>query len=651
MGLFRNKKNTPPKYLQEDSSDLFKKYKDLNELLLGETTVGSRDIKKTNIYFDGFEAQVFSRDGVINHVQIPDYGFSLSDRLYWEDFDYEIYNKLEDIPDYEKNNYHEIIKHFPEHKELFANLFYNKELDDIMTLDKMIRATEGVTALTEFLTTKEDISQFETNDYFNLTPEQIEKVVEKYNQDLQKELFKLKLDSENMESRVVESLNDKFEGDSPLERFVVTGSSNSVTVGTLLSMARGFYLPQVIETINYLTTDGKIKLVGGEEVKDIELPDAETILALNDENVQRNDLLDELVESPTEQDHGMLLDDNELHHELDDDEDDWTFENHNLGNQGNLFTSTEYINDDVIEPIATLLDSYHVKEEEKEKIVAKLHMNRSLEEDLVKIEEDLKPLTQEYNEGVQNYDTLKFKNDFERLKNDDEDPSESELESNDDIPEMIEIRNESNKEFFNLEQLEKQRYELNETRKKLLYGVMGQVPFDPEDEDTVKVQELIDNKVKGIDNVRNVAFHFVVTQTEPENVETEKEYLVDIDEPDGLDAHPDCIIYYAIAEEMGFDPIAEYKARKREERDQVNEEDLEILVETELEANETFEVPEARVTEDYLKEDEEVFVNGSELQELVTEETFAAKVDDESFTSQSDDMVSEGGPLNEVNNS
>ncbi len=225
------------------------------------------------------------------------------------------------------------------------------------------------------------------------------------------------------------------------------------------------------------------------------------------------------------------------------------------------FLGTGYLEENLRLPIEEILSRYTLPQEMGDKILSHLTSNENLEEVIKTLEIELRDLGNKYAESLGLYFSLrsgvKTTWDNEFTDTFEEEYLEAEyldsLEPSAENPDSVQERLTSNTIFFTMESLEEKRHWFNVARKRELYGLLGSVPFQPEDSATAAVQDLIGEKLRGIEEVENIAFH--VYGADPGT--TPEVFMEDL--PVGREFYPDASLYYKLVDQMGFDPIELYR--------------------------------------------------------------------------------------------
>lgn len=581
MGLFSKSSKRKPQYLNVDLTDYNIKWDDFSEALPSIIDAGSRDVKKSEFRVPGAAYQVFTYNGKIKGVLPPSSPFTVREHLRWLPEDAmapEVKEKLlaasssNDLYQYDK-----LAAQAPEAKDYLKQVFAVLQLEASLGLKKAMSG-HSVEILTEPIFSEEMEASVLAWDFFDKTSDEVLEEVERLDLRRNHALDRMGLK---------DFLASPFTAREPWEATTLSElylrdkvEQGEVVRDLLFAGQQGVLTSTLLETFERLFLNKNIAVEGVREEEEEALPEF--------------DLLETEAEAPKEEE--SMFTDVELEEmpvSEDDEDAEWSFEEDILDGEDDHphFIPTGFTNVNLRPLIYPLIKEYELSDDEKRKVRAHLRKNAALEKEVLALEDKIEPLSRSYSHGVEVYDEMKFNKSLTDLENDNEDPTESEVESVDNAPAMVEQRDEANNDFFTLAKLEEERYRVNEARKKELYGLLGSVPFEGEDQRTIDLQDTLEAKLRGIDHVRTIAFHAPVDvrghdklvaelvndeaiylgedesrEEEAPAPEEKPSYIIDIDAPDPRPTST-AFIYYQLVDEWGEDPIELYKEDMRIKRD------------------------------------------------------------------------------------
>lgn len=560
MGIFKRRPKNQPKYLEEDLSSLSKQYGALDEALSRELEIGSRDIKKTTFSGDDRTFEVYSLNGVIKSVVEPAANLRLADRVYWEvttdeDTRANLGFMEEKSNDADAYRFLEFVDDFPYQADFLTDVFRNMSIAKAIELNEYMGRTR-VTVLTEAIMSDRLANVVEGWNFLDQPIAEFADTYQKEEAERAVEEGKLRIDQVDTSEVSLHLLDPSYVETSPEEKFVLFAAEADASWADLYPKSYGLCLSDIYQALQKLSHEGVLRVDGVPEIVEEELP------TLAPEPVETLSTLDELEAESASDQTVLELDEDDLY-VAEDESEEWTFDETTADSEMPRFTPTPMVFDSLTEAIEDLLAKYDVEEEDAARVKGHLVANATLESEVLQVESELEPLTVEYAEGVTNYDELKFEAAVEDLQNDDEDPAEAERETVDSRPEMRSYRRNSNSKFFVLEALEGKRHRLNQLRKKELYGLMARVPFEGDDQESIAVQDRIEAKLAGIEAVRNVAFFPGTAQEDPmvlkaraRNMRSVGRHAIETFEPEPNSL---ALAYYALVQELGFDPVLAYQ--------------------------------------------------------------------------------------------
>lgn len=571
MGLFSRSKK--PKYLEEDFTGLMKSYSDFASLIRQELSPGSRDMKKTTVVLSDRTGEVYHQNGLVKAVIDPTLAFSLPARLFWEgEASHEVKSEVAGLStENDRLAYLDFRKVMPQEASLLREIYHHLSLQSAHSLNKALEA-QGAMPVETNIVLSEQLTQLLLGwDFLEVDGEQFLEELTTLEEDVTTSLHFMEVKETPWEEvTLVEGPQGTQEAEDSLGRYVASAAENEVTLQVFHDYAGGFPLGSLFKALKEALVMEEVRLRGVKGLYEEDLPELSTFMG----EEYQDEMLDFTSLSEALEGDGALHE--ALAEVLEEEEDDWRFDaNPFLSERENhVFTPTAHLDLPLLPLVERVLAVYSLSGEERNKVQSNLEDNLALEAEVTRLEVEINLLSRAYSRGVKHYDEMKFERNLEQFE-DENDEAESERESTEENPAMLAQRATSNNDFFILEKLEELRFEKNDLRKKLLYGAMGHLPFEGEDRLTVEVQDIIELKLKGIEGVRNLAFHpQQVLRLAPYRPEAkaiprlllppkEGEFKVSLLSPDTREAHPHLESYYALVERLGRDPLAEYKEEVR----------------------------------------------------------------------------------------
>lgn len=588
-----------PEYLNQDFQELFTRYHSLSSALERELDNNSSDIKKTVFTGSKRSFTVYSISSKIKAIFEEYREVPYKERFEWEGFATSEFLDLVTNPDI-GFRYNEAIQASPDNKGVISDVYRLFALEIARELDFELQVNgDSYSVNTELAYTKELDEILPQWDFLDLTSSQLDAVIESLSIRENIAIDRIGIIDEDTFT-FKEKLHPE-EGLTPAEKLVYSVIANDNGSYIALKAASGGF--EVIEeTLLRLKENDCIVFEGIQEAVHEELPDlglTELVEGSGVEIIEDDDtseIFDEVSIALTDESLDLTIEINESNFEVSDEfhyseddgsTDDWVMSTSD--EKALTFTATGYTFDSLAEDVEVIMNRYEVGDDEARKIKAHVIANAELEAEVLRVEGILEPLTVEYAADFNDYSELKFEHGLKSISNDDETLHES-IDEDDNASTR---RDESNSAFFELSKLEEERFALNTDRRSELYGLLGSIPFYGDDQDTVSMQDRIELKLKGIDDVRNVAYHPSINK----NVENYDEIIdvmvgdellefagnlpdilnegqgfhvdetiSEIDEIGGREVI-DAPLYYSLVDEMGFDPIELFKENARILRD------------------------------------------------------------------------------------
>lgn len=568
MDLFKRK----PKPNSITDVEVFEKDdKDFYEALLGEISSGSHDVKETVVTFANRKVIVRSASGVIKSAFDTGLDLSLDSRFYWTEDATENEAGLKAV--IELNHSEAFTKYstfIGNHPDLKAFLASSLEAYTISVIQKTV-ADFGTheKVRTEIINDNATAKAVEDLDFFTDSVESLKSRIEDIKTREQSALSTLGI-SRFKSSEVGLSIDrNSLELETDVERFVYAAAENKASLEEMEQLSRGFVWADVLEALVKLSaSDINVNFPGS----NTSLPD------LSDFDNGSSDLSQEYhdIENPFEDDEeledknsvlvarpleGIIV---EMVNNRDEEyvfgsaieEDDGSFMYETLhDNDSHLFT--EGVSDSIEDDVRRVLSHDSVPSRVKEEVVVYLRRNTTLEAELSSIEKSLADSRGHYNANVEVFEELKFQNNVLTAFDD----SEIGREKISEVEKITEKQDSSNRSFFTVSKLEEDRYKINVERRGILRKTSALIS-ELTDESVQGILHRIDLKLRGIEQVTNVAFH---APEDDEDEEVDPSFLTDLTSEEIASksrefTYSETPMFFHLTKELGFNPFEELTA-------------------------------------------------------------------------------------------
>lgn len=563
MDLFKRK----PKLNVITDVEVFEKGdKNFFEALLGEISSGSQDVKETVITFADRRVVVRSAAGIIKSAFDSSLDLGLDARLYWTENAKEVESALKPLLTLEHtevfNQYSSFVDENPALKGFLSTALNAYVISVIQKTVKDFENHERVR--TEIINENRTAKLVETTDFFNEEISALESKIEQINSREQSALTILSVS--RFEASEVSLLieDEDYEAKNDKERFLVVAAENKANLNEVKQLSSGFVWADVLEELVQLSdTVIKVSYPGSDAVLP-ELFDLEEKLEETDSEYHEienpfedDDELEDkhsvLVAKPLE---GIIVEmvnqpGEEFVFGSSVEEDDGSFM-YELLHDNDANFKTEGLSDNIEDDVRRVVSQDTVPDRIKDEVIVYLRRNTTLEAELSSIEKSIADGRGRYNENVGVFEELKFQNNVLTSLDDSETGRES-LEGSEAISEKQDV---SNTSFFKVSKLEEERYKINSERRAILLKtsiliseLSGEIVQD--------ILHRIDLKLKGIEQVTNVAFH---APEDDENEEVDPTLLDEltlesISERSQKFAYTDTPMFFILAKELGFNPF------------------------------------------------------------------------------------------------
>lgn len=568
MDLFKRK----PKPNSITDVEVFEKDdKDFYEALLGEISSGSHDVKETVVTFANRKVIVRSASGVIKSAFDTGLDLSLDSRFYWTEDATENEAGLKAV--IELNHSEAFTKYstfIGNHPDLKAFLASSLEAYTISVIQKTV-ADFGTheKVRTEIINDNATAKAVEDLDFFTDSVESLKSRIEDIKTREQSALSTLGI-SRFKSSEVGLSIDgNSLELETDVERFVYAAAENKASLEEMEQLSRGFVWADVLEALVKLSaSDINVNFPGS----NTSLPD------LSDFDNGSSDLSQEYhdIENPFEDDEeledknsvlvarpleGIIV---EMVNNRDEEyvfgsaieEDDGSFMYETLhDNDSHLFT--EGVSDSIEDDVRRVLSHDSVPSRVKEEVVVYLRRNTTLEAELSSIEKSLADSRGHYNANVEVFEELKFQNNVLTAFDD----SEIGREKISEVEKITEKQDSSNRSFFTVSKLEEDRYKINVERRGILRKTSALIS-ELTDESVQGILHRIDLKLRGIEQVTNVAFH---APEDDEDEEVDPSFLTDLTSEEIASksrefTYSETPMFFHLTKELSFNPFEELTA-------------------------------------------------------------------------------------------
>lgn len=561
MGFFGKKKSkkNEPEYLSQDITELDETFTSLYDALNSELTLGSEDWKET-IYTSGENKYVMiHKEAKVYYFVHDNYVFNLSDRIK--------YNSLNDFvvtdADDDYDNYVQVKNNNPQHSELLRKVYSDVTLMQLFKFDTDFDGETNFRATTTMITDPERDEQLELLDYFGY---ELEYVVSELNNEkvlLAETLETLDLSNpDEFQNYSLYSMmgDDVVETLTAQEKFLHELAENDGTVDKIIDCGDGFRVSELFHSLRLLVDSGEMKII---DVNDPQNDIATDEAPENNDEELNYDIIDEPVV-----DGYVTIDEHMFNF------DDETFENDNENANLDVYTSketpisrTENINDDIRSDVLNYLNSLDFDNEMIDVVLSLMDENFELEREVLSIEEDIATATENYNNDASEFRDLKIEKDIEILSDDLKDLNESNRDVDDDSFGLYVKRDDTNKSFFMLSDLEEERHKINQKRLELLNQVMSIIPYSDDD---FGVNGRVQAKIDGINNVVNKAYYEVSKTFTDDNDFTngfiDEDVIINgINITEGYIELDNTPTFQRLVDEFGFNPIKEFIAKHTNE--------------------------------------------------------------------------------------
>lgn len=406
--------------------------------------------------------------------------FQLDERLKFGELStlrkYKIKEKLDLNPSSHDLSYYYICQSYPFLKAAFKNIYHNFAIKNLLKIYHSINNPSiHMDYNIEFITNDTIIEELNNIDYFSCdSPHSLSEIVrtehDKYNTRLQ-ELAEFI----NIDTFILKTIKKRHIYYTDVEYYIM-GASNVKNLQSLLETAYGFSAEELLfSLISMLDWDKYTKSLAANdnssnntilEEDDIAIPEIGLIDYIHKYNIEHKDNDTHIKYRPT------------------------------LG-----------LDIDIQSYVEDIIDNYAYSIKQEEKILKLVDKNTKLERSLITLENEIALISAKYLNSLEKYEAVKHESELKAIINDDNDDSEHISENNHSNVVLNTLKLENNNLFFKLEELESERYSINTKRTKIITELVGRIPLDLKNVATVNLQDYLEEKLNGINNVRNIAYY------------------------------------------------------------------------------------------------------------------------------------------------
>lgn len=493
MGLFGSKKRNKFNPEQVDIPEI--EYKNLQQAMIEAVSLGSKDVKIVTVKLkDGRTIDFTVSSGLIKHATDGTEKKTIS-RLQWaeqERFSAEDREKIQEIV--ETTPFFTAIARISDEVSLDAARYVGEAFKN-NTINLMESCLYETIVKTETDWMLSDESKLvEAYDVFALDITKIDEfLAERFELQNKTNIF---LDGNDYNEVVLGATEttDYFSASSDEERFVVVAATNGSNLEELYENSSGFDWIKVVKSVETLMWKSLVKVEmpsTDEDLPEFELSQDDFNKFLNGEEYtdQDSENSDVFTEDIADDDGWRFA------APSDDVNDDGGFDYEVVEDETEGFT--QGLEEELRLAVTQILDESDVSDEETTTIINLVDYNEDLETSVKDIESQISYARADYNATFGEYQGLAIQTVVDQMSDEEETTDKGEIEN---------VRDESNESFFSLEKLESDRATLNETRRDILTELLGKISGLS----SLRVQEVvhrIENKLRGIDLVTNVAFY------------------------------------------------------------------------------------------------------------------------------------------------
>lgn len=565
-----------------------KDYKTLYDALEGELDMGSQDTKETIVHFADRSVIIRSVAGSVKVAFVEGEVVPLDSRVYWSKLEGTSVDKMMALSKVKVSDLlhnYKTLADSEDSRDLVRDIF---RAHTIATLQKTAETfADHQKIRSELINDSDVVSYF---DFFSVNPKEIKDEVSRLNAKEAEHTYSLGISSFNPDEVKLELGDSTVELKSDADRFIHGAADTGATLRDTKDLSFGFVWEDVLRSLKRLVNEGAVSI--NYPGKDVELPEFEEIIAIpasntsgtftidkNDEDPVSEYIEGDLeislgegldIENPFEDDEmledkgavlvsrelprienpieGLIVESVENNHQgftPVDDDGDFMYETIDDENENTVCTSG--LDDNIDADVRRLMKNNSIGPKIREFVNINLDRNSTLEYRLVSIEKSISSSRERFQAHVGDFEELKFEKSIEQLS----DASEVGRE-NFDHEVIAEKQNKSNVSFFNVSELEEERYSLNTQRRDLLMSLHAMIS-EMLGEEVQSILHRIETKVSGIDQVSNVAFHSPV---EDDTINVDPEILAAFDAASKIElSYDDAPTFFSLVSSFGFDPI------------------------------------------------------------------------------------------------
>lgn len=498
MGFFNRKKGLVD-LSKAEIPDI--EYESLRTELIQNLGNGSKDAKVLEITFEGdVKVNIYGSNGEIKYAYTEQLPLELDQRLFWLDSnDYDV-TKISDIA---KENsdfsnldfYAAILKDVPEGKIALDKILHDYTLSVLELIEN-----KKIVKLVVDLLFDEARNLVNNVKFINLPVRDVNNELDSMRSEIATLNSQL-LSNNDLNLKLTERVSD-INTSNDEQRMLSLAASAESTLAEVKDVSSGFLWVNILRELKSLIDSGEI----GASYDDSDNSEYSDVVDLPVGEVKSEVPLEslELPSAAVVTDNDVLADDDEdglLGYDsgksstplLRDSNDDGDFAYESIESESPNMTAR--INDPAFFDYVKKVTNFDgVSETAREEVDDLTKENDEFEKRVKLIEDKIKPLINSYNEAFEIHQELSFKANFS-----DTEPTEK------DKYELNNATKRVNEAFFNLEQAEHERYDLNMDRLDILDELKIVVSVLPGD----YIQELLHQiqlKIDGVKNVVNIAF-------------------------------------------------------------------------------------------------------------------------------------------------
>lgn len=554
-----------------------KDYKNLYEALTGELNAGSRDTKETVIHFSDRRVVVRSVAGEIKLAFEEPSTVDLSARAYWAEIAGVNVSRMMERSNTSITDLIRDYKSFQvdsESEEVLRDIFEAVTVTTLQRASADFEKHEKVRS--ELINDSSMVNEMNDMDFFSATPKEISEMLLRQSEKERKYIRDLNV-SGATEADVtlrVQSPTNELASDS--DRFVYGAAEAESTLADMRSLSFGFVWSDILDSIKKLSDKGVVNLTypgidetlpefdeisfhHEEEIdRDLEIEDSELSTNPEDQNdseISNPFITDYVLEdksiampvhntySTEESLNGIIVEPINDAASFSQQDDDGNFMYEMLSEEEPK-TSTEGIEDSIDSDVRRLFKANGVGSKIQYHVARVLSEQSDLEAQLASVERRISESHNHLRENVDHFEELKFEKTFAEYHDD------SEVDHSNFNDNIIEERqNNSNKQFFNVSDLEQSRFEINNKRRQLLQTLHNLIS-ELIGENVQSVLHRIEIKLDGIEKVSNLAFH---DPSEDDDSNVDHELLNALKTPE-LEFE-DAPTFFNMVAQFGFDPL------------------------------------------------------------------------------------------------